>query len=421
MPPGRLGRARRSSPTEVWRQVRKHPDVREALEWMWPVLTPAELLHDLFGSKALLDLAGGRPCSDEQRVELLHRPRSESVDDVVWTHDDVPLLDEARALLGPSRRRQRPRRRRVRTYGHIVVDEAQDLSPMQLRMLSPPLAQRLDDHRRRHRPGHRCVGPRRLGRDPRRTCPTKRPARRERAHRRLPHPRPEHGPGRPGARVAPRPTCTPPRSVRQDGARRAFAPGGRAERPAARPSSQAVRDEIAAVGNGNVAVICPASLVDECSAALTDAGIEHGVAIEHGLDHQVTVVPVGMVKGLELDATVVVEPAGIVDEEAQGLRALYVALTRATKRLTIVHAGRPARRACATDDAARAAAGAAAEPSGVRVSVVTRMRVLAKAPMPTWRPSISTVVVPSGDAAVTVPAWPGQDRRALRGTRAGRA
>ena len=48
--------------------------------------------------------------------------------------------------------------------------------------------------------------------------------------------------------------------------------------------------------------------------------------------------PVGLVKGLELDAVVVVEPAAIVDEEAQGLRALYVALTRATKRLAVVHA-----------------------------------------------------------------------------------
>ena len=50
-------------------------------------------------------------------------------------------------------------------------------------------------------------------------------------------------------------------------------------------------------------------------------------------------VPVGLVKGLELDATVVVEPARIVDEEPQGLRALYVALTRATKRLAVVHTG----------------------------------------------------------------------------------
>ena len=44
-----------------------------------------------------------------------------------------------------------------------------------------------------------------------------------------------------------------------------------------------------------------------------------------------------MVKGLELDATVVVEPAAIVAEEPQGMRALYVALTRATKILTVVH------------------------------------------------------------------------------------
>ncbi len=69
------------------------------------------------------------------------------------------------------------------------------------------------------------------------------------------------------------------------------------------------------------------------------AGIDHGVATERGLSHQVTVVPVGIVKGLELDATVVVDPAGIVDEEAQGVRALYVALTRSTKHLTVVHPG----------------------------------------------------------------------------------
>ena len=48
--------------------------------------------------------------------------------------------------------------------------------------------------------------------------------------------------------------------------------------------------------------------------------------------------PVSLVKGLELDGVVVVEPGRIVAEEAQGLRALYVALTRATRRLTVVHA-----------------------------------------------------------------------------------
>jgi DNA helicase IV len=44
------------------------------------------------------------------------------------------------------------------------------------------------------------------------------------------------------------------------------------------------------------------------------------------------------VKGLELDGVVVVEPAAIVEAEHLGMRALYVALTRSTKRLTVVHA-----------------------------------------------------------------------------------
>ena len=103
-------------------------------------------------------------------------------------------------------------------------------------------------------------------------------------------------------------------------------------------AAQAVIDERDAVGLGNVAVICPSSLVEPLALALEDAGVEFGIAPRSGLDLQVTIVPVGLVKGLEVDASVVVEPAGIVSEEAQGYRALYVALTRSTKRLAIVHA-----------------------------------------------------------------------------------
>ena len=322
-------------PAEVWRQVRKHPDVRAALEEMWPVLTPAQLLHDLYGSKALLYLAAGRHLSKLQ-VERLHRARSESVDDVVWTHDDVPLLDEARAHLGPKPRRVRREEDDVRTYGHIVIDEAQDLSPMQLSMIS-----------RRSLNGSLTV----VGDIAQSTgawahadwneilslLPDRRPARREQltVGYRIPGPNMDLA-----ARVLARsaPDLLPPRSVRQDGRPPQFV---RVDPSAALGPAiaQAVRDEIAAVDNGNVAVICPASRVDECSQALTAVGIDHGVAIEQGLNHQVTVVPVGIVKGLELDATVVVDPTGILDEEAQGMRALYVALTRATKLLTIVHTG----------------------------------------------------------------------------------
>ena len=63
-----------------------------------------------------------------------------------------------------------------------------------------------------------------------------------------------------------------------------------------------------------------------------------GLASRGGLGADVTVVPVELAKGLELDGVVLVEPATVVAEERQGLRALYVALTRATRRLAIVHA-----------------------------------------------------------------------------------
>jgi len=133
------------------------------------------------------------------------------------------------------------------------------------------------------------------------------------------------------------PDLRPPTSVREDGdpPRVVRAAGPEA---LARAAAVAVVDERDAVGLGNVAVICPSSLVEPLAVALEQAGIEFGIAPRSGLDLQVTVVPVGLVKGLEVDASVVVEPAGIVAEEAQGYRALYVALTRSTKRLAIVHA-----------------------------------------------------------------------------------
>ena len=65
---------------------------------------------------------------------------------------------------------------------------------------------------------------------------------------------------------------------------------------------------------------------------------EVGRATRSGLDAVITLVPVDLVKGLELDAALVVEPAAIVGSGDRGLQALYVALTRATRRLTVVHA-----------------------------------------------------------------------------------
>ena len=327
----------RPDPSDVRRQVRSDLVVREALEWVWPVLTPAQLLHDLFGANGLLRSAG-RGLLDDHEVRALRRGRSESVDDVVWTSDDVPLLDEARALLGPPPRRRSQRSGpddEVRTYGHIVVDEAQDLSPMQLRVLS-----------RRSLNGSMTV----VGDIAQATgawahddwesvlehLPSRRPSRRAEL---------TVGYRIPAANMAlaarvlavAAPDLSAPSSVREgdsDPRIEASADPGRLAVDVARLAIE----EVAAVGQGSVGIVCPASHTVAISTALEAGGVAYGAADRHGLERQVTVVPVGLVKGLELDASIVVEPAAIVREEPQGMRSLYVALTRATKRLTVAHA-----------------------------------------------------------------------------------
>jgi DNA helicase IV len=335
------------SPTEVRERVRTYPEVRQALERMWPVLTPAQLLHDLYGARSLLERAA-RNLLSEPEWRALYRARSADVAQVLWANDDAPLLDEAFAILGPRTRSKRQRQAaaeagavpddEVRTYGHIVVDEAQDLSPMQLRMLNRrslngsmtivgDIAQSTGQWA--HDNWQQVLEHLPAKREPRRTELT--------IGYRLPAPNMALA-----ARVLRQaaPDITPPTSIREDGdpprvLRAAPSTDGRALGDAV---VDAVRVEHEAITPGNLAVICPGSLVEAVSAALTGAGIDHGRATRHGLDNQVTVVPVSLVKGLELDASVVVEPAAIVEEEPQGLRALYVALTRATKRLAVVHA-----------------------------------------------------------------------------------
>jgi hypothetical protein len=131
------------------------------------------------------------------------------------------------------------------------------------------------------------------------------------------------------------PGLKPPSSVRETGDEPRFVqagPGGLAA--AALAEALVERD---AVDPGSVAVIVPDSALDAVQDAFDEADVEYGRASRGGLNRQITVVPVSLVKGLELDATVVVEPAAIMEEEVQGARSLYVALTRATKRLVLVH------------------------------------------------------------------------------------
>ncbi len=321
------------SPSEVRSELRSLPEMRAAFERIWPVLTPAELLHDLFGSMALLRLAAA-DVLEEREYKALHRPRSESVDEVRWTLADVALLDDAREVLGPK-----PRRNgkiddadEIRTYGHIVIDEVQDLTPMQLKMAT-----------RRSLNGSLTVvgdiaqatGP--LAPDDwddvLQFLPDRKPARviglsvgyripaqiMDLANRVM-------AVATPGLRIpdSVRIGDVGPRIIRVD------------------ELVSGVIDEVRylqrEMASGSVAVVAPDDLSDELSDAMVTVGLEHGRAATTGLDQSLTVVPVTVVKGLELDAVIVVEPSRIVDDQEHGLRALYVALTRSTQRLSVVHA-----------------------------------------------------------------------------------
>ncbi|MEK9937366.1 MAG: hypothetical protein VW552_01420 [Ilumatobacter sp.] len=329
-------RAGDAEPSEVREAVRRLPEVREALERMWPVLTPAQLVHDLLGSKALLRSALTTAVTDTEvdtLVGLLHRSRSASPDDIPWTEADIPLLDDAREVLGPvPHRGEIDPADEIRTYGHIVVDEVQDLTPMALRMVT-----------RRSLNGSMTV----VG-DLAQATGALAPAVWDDVVAHLPDRRPPRVIGLSvGYRIpseimavadvvmeAAAPGLRRPESVRSGGEQPRLVPveAGRAASVAGE-----VAASLAALPDGSVAVIAPDSMVDEMSEALTSAGIDHGRAGVSGLERQVTVVPVSVAKGLELDSVVVVEPASIVDEGHLGLRSLYVALTRSTRRLAVVH------------------------------------------------------------------------------------
>jgi DNA helicase IV len=310
--------------------------VRATLERIWPVLTPAQLLHDLFGSPALLRLAG-RGILDDAEIDALHRPRADDLADVRWTAADVALLDDAREILGPRQGKggKIDEGDEIRTYGHIVIDEVQDLTPMQLKMAA-----------RRSLNGSLTV----VGDLAQATGPWA-PDRWDDVLAHLP----ERQPGRVvglsvGYRIpaqimeladrvmrAARPDLRSPTAVRVgDAAPSIMRAPSRSALGAT--TAEAVVEMTTDLTSRNVAVVAPDALVEEISAALSAAGIDHGRATRTGLDDPVTVVPVSVVKGLELDGVVVVEPSRIVRDEVQGMRALYVALTRPTQRLTVVHA-----------------------------------------------------------------------------------
>ncbi|HEY1830413.1 MAG TPA: AAA family ATPase [Acidimicrobiales bacterium] len=367
---------------DLLQRLRRVPKVGEALDRMWPRLSPHEFIHDLFGARPLLKAAAAGLFEDHEAARLF-RPRSESLETVPWTVGDTALIDEARTLLGPRRSRSNRNRAQraeegtaqdggfwpqglavspaptmtaaagnedeIRSFGHIVVDEVQDLSPMQLRMLQ-----------RRSLSGSMTV----VGDIAQATGPWA-PQDWSEVIRHLAPQRPSRiveltvsyrTPSEVVAVAAQvlalaAPSVAPPRPVRASGQNPRLISCARGELPSR--VAEVTREEMAAVMPGRVAVLAPAVMLPELTRVLAEAGLDPvdprqpgGVGLAAGL----VVLPADETNGLEFDAVVVVEPArvasvgeGSPDEgppvpTTRGLRTLYVALTRPTRRLAIVHA-----------------------------------------------------------------------------------
>lgn len=367
---------------ELAELIRSTPQFKEALQRIWPRLSGQELLHDLLGAPALLK-AAGKDVLSEKEIELLYRPRFTSSEEIAWTKADAALIDEARVLVGP-RRRPRPlpkpndpgvldgvdldaysgvhRAAALReaqrlavaqsqeldeaefvTYGHIAVDEAQDLSPMELRVL-----------KRRDLTGSMTI----VGDMGQATtasssaswdvllnvlAPRRTPSRVDLT---VSYRTPEEVLNFAAATLlAATPELEPPRPVRRAGTLPTVKKVSEDEFNSA--LVDLTRVEIDAVAPGRVAVIVSSKRVDEIVSTLREGGLE---AVDprdqesKGLSADLVVLAAEGANGLEFDAVVVVEPGQIANRGAldatgvtpRGLRTLYVALTRPTRRLAIV-------------------------------------------------------------------------------------
>ncbi|HEX2851476.1 MAG TPA: UvrD-helicase domain-containing protein [Acidimicrobiales bacterium] len=373
---------RRASPMsrdEFLDTARRSKAVRILVDRMWPLLTPEQLLADLLGHPALLREAADDLLTADEQAAIVRPPRDEGVDG--WTEADEALLDEAAVVLGPLPRRRRARaagedrewladrvldgvaadpnvslsptmareiRDRIRrdevtrpaatrprtvssSFGHVVVDEAQDLSPMQWRMIA----------RRCPSGSLTIVGD--LGqasshwhRDWHDVLDQVAPDRRRRVTELDVNYRTPSEVMEVAARVlaAGAPGVAPSRAVRAGGTPIEV---HRTPRDGLVNAAAEAARELAGGDRGTVAVIAPAALQGEIGSALDDAPATRRVGTDPLLD-PVALLTTTTAKGLEFDRVIVVEPQDLVDEQPRGLLSLYIALTRTTGRLVIVHA-----------------------------------------------------------------------------------
>jgi DNA helicase IV len=288
---------------EVERALRKDGRLARFLDRVWPAPRPESVVRQLLTSPARLAEAAHGILDRSEQTLLLRGNRG-------WSDADLPLLDEARSLLlAPPT-----------AYGHVIVDEAQDLTPMQLRLVGRRIAgcfTVLGDLAQATGPipyhGWDDVLPYLPGGNEARLEELRHAYRVPRELLAFALPLLEHIAPDVEAPVAYRVGGKPPRVVAAD----PVLP--RAYEEAARLAGE----------EGLLAVIAPASL-----------GNGEGTTASLFDETRIPVLAPREAKGLEFDHVVVVEPAQIVDEAVggQGLRELYVALTRPTTSLVVVHA-----------------------------------------------------------------------------------
>ncbi|TCP48608.1 DNA helicase IV [Tamaricihabitans halophyticus] len=368
--------------TDIRRELSESDTVQATLTWLWPLLSPEQLLTDLFRAPARI-AAAMRDFPVEQRDLLLREPTAP------WTPADVPLLDEAAELLGEHdpearEREQRQQRQaidyaqgvldimdladdadpdilmatdlldayrlaerhersaphttaeraaadRTWTFGHVIVDEAQELSAMAWRLLMrrcPSRSMTLvgDVAQTGGAAGSTSwssalepyVGDR--WRKVELTVNYRTPSEIMAVAARL------------LAEI--NPELAAPRSVRDTG----VAPWQeRIDGPLADRLVECAAKEAVRIGEGTLAVIVPTEQVHAIGNRIASAVPEAAASADPDLTARVVTLSVEQSKGLEFDSVLVAEPQLILAESPRGLNDLYVALTRATQRLGVLH------------------------------------------------------------------------------------
>ncbi|WP_411108528.1 HelD family protein [Streptomyces sp. c-19] len=319
----RMEQAGEAPDDRVQNTVARNTAVKAVVKECWPPVEPEKLVLRLLGDPEFLaQHAEGLLTEDEQKLLLWAKP-ARSVKTAKWSAADAVLIDEARDLV-----------ERTHSLGHVVLDEAQDLSPMQYRAVgrrcTTGSATILGDLAQGTTPWATASWAEALGhlgkpeavveeltagfRVPREVIAY--------ASRLLPH-------MSPGLAAV--------ESVREN-------PGSLAVRRTEADTLDA--DVVAACAEalaheGSIGLIAADARIAPLAEALTAAGLAHlSPGEETTAESRLTLVPATLAKGLEYDYVVLDEPAAVVDgepDERTGLRRLYVALTRAVSGLTIVH------------------------------------------------------------------------------------